>query len=499
MHQDSELLSTHYGLGMLSDIGNIDASRIHRGVERLHSLHGASPVQVIFYQDEASPLDIENNTQELTKALQGCEALCLGTGLTRLSDAIEGAVALTSLADFMQRPADFLNPKASYLLQGAWSPNLLALRTSLSAQSHQTHVQINLEALVQNLNKYRSQLPSDTQIMVMVKAFAYGNGGAEIAHLLAYHNVDYLAVAYVDEGVLLRNEGVLVPIMVLNSAKSELALMITHCLEPVIYSLEHLEHFTALCESGQMKDYPVHLEFDTGMHRLGFEPGQRSAVIECTSNTTALRVGTVFTHLYASDGTDLSLAQAQLDLFEIIRADFRALDSSIGYHALNSAGITRFPKATLDMVRLGIGLYGFSGDEAFNESLTPILTWTTSISQVRDVAAGDTVGYGGILRLERPYRIAVIPVGYADGIDRSLGNGVGGVYIGPQFCPFVGNICMDMSMIDLGDLHVNNGDSAEIIGPNQSIEDLAKAANTIPYEILTGIPPRVKRSYVWLG
>jgi alanine racemase len=249
-----------------------------------------------------------------------------------------------------------------------------------------------------------------------------------------------------------------------------------------------------------IENYPIHLKFDTGMHRLGFNPGEAAAVVKLIRKNKQIELRSVFSHLFSSEASNRSLSEAQIALFEEIRAYFNThWPKPVLFHILNSAGISRFPEASMDMVRLGVGLYGLSGDPLFAKQLLPVIAWSTVISQIKEVARGETVGYGGIFKVQRDMRIAVLPVGYADGISRQLGNGKGRVNIHGVDCPFVGNICMDMSMVNITGLDCKAGDSVELIGPHLSIEDLAKARETIGYEVLTSIPPRVKRSYIFEG
>jgi alanine racemase len=288
--------------------------------------------------------------------------------------------------------------------------------------------------------------------------------------------------------------------MVMNSSSAEYSVLLDFELEPEIFSISSLQSFMEFCAKNELRNYPIHLKVDTGMHRLGVEPDEVPFVLDTLKNSDHVRIVSVFSHLFASDDPDLSLSRAQISEFEKVREKFdKALDYKVLYHILNSSGISRLPEASYDMVRLGIGLYGHTADRQMAERLLPVLAWHTRISQIKQVKAGETVGYGGRMRLEVAKSIAVIPVGYADGLSRALGNGVGEVYIMGTRCPFIGNICMDMSMVDVTGINCREGSGVELIGEHISLEHMARAMGTIPYEVLTSIPPRIKRHYIFNG
>jgi len=497
---DSRIVASDYGKGLLCDIGPIDGPSIRTAVERLDSLLDHDGIHTILIDDSLSPIGNDKRLEELSRELQGHTVHCIGDNLRQLQEAIPGSHFYSDASAFIDSSNEVLSIEHALLLLGPLSPQLISLRSHLEQQGHQTQVTVNLQALVQNLNCYRALLKPGTKVMAMVKAFAYGSGDAEVARILQYHKVDYLAVAYADEGIALRKHGVELPIMVMNSSTREFADLIRYRLEPEIYSMEMLKAFLEYLANQAIENYPIHLKFDTGMHRLGIEPQEVEAVIQHIGTNSQIELRSVFSHLFSSESSDRSLTEAQITLFEEIRAYFNAnWPKPVLFHILNSAGISRFPAASMDMVRLGVGIYGLSGDSLFAKQLLPVISWSTVISQIKEVASGDTVGYGGVFRVQDDMRIAVLPVGYADGISRQLGNGKGRVNIHGVNCPFVGNICMDMSMVNITGVVCKAGDAVELIGPHLSIDDLAKARDTIGYEVLTSIPPRVKRSYIFKG
>jgi alanine racemase len=373
-------------------------------------------------------------------------------------------------------------------------------------KSHRTVLEINLDALTHNLNFYRNKVGSQTKIMVMVKAFAYGSGSAEVASLLQYHRVDYLAVAYADEGVGLRQNGIKLPIMVMNPAPESFRQLLDYHLEPEIFSFRILEEWTQFLkeETAQktgekpVVELPsIHIKLDTGMHRLGFLPGEVPVLGLLLSGNPDLRVASVFSHLAGSDeAIHTPFSQEQYRQF---MEGATQLEQLLGYrplhHLLNSAGIVRLPELKLDMVRLGIGLYGVEVSKLEPQRVQAVGTLKTVISQIKELKAGETVGYSRRGILTRDSRIATLAIGYADGYDRRLGNGVGQVWVNGVLCPTVGSICMDMTMIDVTDASAQEGDEVVLFGQQVSIADLADRIDTIPYEILTGVSERVKRVF----
>ena len=387
------------------------------------------------------------------------------------------------------------------LIKGARPFSFERIVNRLQRKVHGTVLEINLDALTHNLNYYREKAGADTKIMVMVKAFAYGSGSAEVAQLLQFHRVDYLAVAYADEGVALRQNGITLPIMVMNPAPETFATLVAYNLEPEVYSMRLLREWgrfigdELLVMSDEFSDgsrsslitdnsslINVHLKIDTGMHRLGFLESEIPAVIEFLNQHPNLRVATVFSHLVGADEARFNTFSHQQ--FNTFRRATDALEAGLDYrptrHLLNSAGIVRFPEYRLDMVRLGIGLYGVEPSQTEPDSVRPVGTLHTVISQIKTVSAGDTVGYSRQGVLEHDARIATLAIGYADGFDRRLGNGVGHVWVNGMRCPTVGNVCMDMTMIDVTAASTAEGDDVIVFGNDLRITELAQQIGTIP-------------------
>lgn len=383
------------------------------------------------------------------------------------------------------------------LVKGARTFAFEQIANRLQRKVHGTRLEIDLDALTHNLNYYREKVGPATKIMVMVKAFAYGSGSAEVAQLLQYHRVDYLAVAYADEGVALRQNGVTLPIMVMNPSPETFPVLLDYQLQPEIYSQPLLTDWGRFAEESKGDVPPLHLKIDTGMHRLGFLESELPALIDYLTAHPMLRVETVFSHLVGADEAQFNnFSTQQYDTF--IRCT-DALQAGLGYlptrHLLNSAGIVRFPDFRLDMVRLGIGLYGVESSGIESSAVRAVGTLKTVVSQVKTIPVGESVGYSRSGQLDHTAQIATIAIGYADGFDRRLGNGVGAVWINGHRCPTVGNVCMDMTMVDATNVPVLAGDDAVIFGPGQPISGLAKQIGTIPYEILTGVSERVKRVF----
>lgn len=387
------------------------------------------------------------------------------------------------------------------LLKGARVFHFEDIAKLLQRRSHQTVMEVNLNNLVSNLNYYRSLVRPTTKLMAMVKAASYGSGKVEVANALQFNHVDYLTVAYTDEGVDLRRGGITLPIMVMNPEEESFDDIIRYRLEPDIYSFRIFESFSdavrLIGEKG-MK-VPVHVEFDTGMHRLGFAGSDiPELVARFSSPDCVLKVQSIFTHFAcADDPAEDAFTQGQIDRFTAWSADLKAAlgDETILRHILNSSGIARFPQAQLDMVRLGIGLYGIAPEPEVQSHLKPVSQLKTKISQIKEIPAGDSVGYNRRWVAQRPSRIAIISIGYADGLNRHLGYGNGRVLVGGRQVPIIGSICMDMCFLDVTDVPCSEGDDVVIFGDADLLQQISQAAGTIPYEILTSVSPRVKRVY----
>lgn len=385
------------------------------------------------------------------------------------------------------------------LIKGARHFEFERISQVLTQKVHDTVLEINLNALTHNLNHYKSKLAPGVKLMAMVKAFAYGSGSDEIANLLQHNRVDYLAVAYADEGVSLRQAGIIIPIMVLSPDVSSFEAMLSYQLEPEIYSFRILEAFADFLASENVEFYPVHIKLDTGMHRLGFNPSDIKKLSAFLEKTKELKVKSVFSHLAASD-SDLHVDYTKKQ-FEIFRDGVKTLEHHLNYsfmkHIANTSAISKWPEAQYDMVRLGIGLYGVESLMDERNSLQNVATLKTTISQIKYLKKGETVGYGRKGVMFRDGKIATVKIGYADGYARVLGNGVGTMMINNKEVPTIGNICMDMTMLDVTDIEVKEEDEVIVFGAELSVYEVAEKMNTIPYEVLTNISQRVKRVYFY--
>jgi len=401
-----------------------------------------------------------------------------------------------STAHFLEHLPEYHFTDCSILIKGARAFKFEKITNELEQRLHQTVLEVDLNAISNNLNYFHSLLKAHTKIVVMVKAFSYGSGSFEIANLLQHHRVDYLAVAFADEGIELRKAGITLPIMVMNPEPETFDTMIDHHLEPEIYSFRILSLFTASLEHSQVGSaYPIHLKFDTGMARMGFVPDEVDELIKVLKQSKAISIASVFSHLVGSDDMQFDdFTRTQITLFNSIAEKIKtSFPYSIDRHILNSAGIERFPEAQYEMVRLGIGLYGISAIES--KALQHISTLKTCISQIRTMQAGETVGYSRKGKISKPSSIAVIPIGYADGLNRKFSNGVGEVLVNGQRAPIIGNVCMDATMIDITGIDAKEGDDVILFGKELTISEQAAKIGTIPYEILTSIARRVKRVY----
>lgn len=381
------------------------------------------------------------------------------------------------------------------LIKGARRFGFDDLAEVLEKKVHETILEVNLGAMVENLNWYRSLLNPGVKMTCMVKASAYGAGSYEIAKTLQEHRVDYLAVAVADEGSELRKAGITTNILIMNPEMTAFKTMFDYHLEPEVYSFGLLDALVREAEKQGITNYPIHIKIDTGMHRLGFLPEEIPALTECLKGQDAVIVRSVFSHLVGSDSVQFDdFTRQQIAIFEDASARLQAAFShKILRHICNSAGIERFPEAQFDMVRLGIGLYGIN--PITNAVMHNVSSLYTTILQIHEVPQVDTVGYSRRGRLTRPSRIAALPIGYADGLNRHLGNGHAYCLVNGKKAPYVGNICMDVCMIDVTDIDCKEGDRVEIFGDHLPVTILSDALDTIPYEVLTSVSTRVKRVY----
>ncbi len=441
--------------------------------------------------------------RELLKEVAG---LVRRTGINRFIGIGHGLETNRSYfganAEFYRSTDDFIrnfDPSSfreeTILLKGARVFEFEKIGKLLEHKIHQTVLEINLNALENNINEFRRHLNKGTRMMAMVKAFAYGAGSVEIARSLEYQRVNYLAVAYADEGVVLREGGITLPIMVMNPDPAAAEMMIRYSLEPEIFSFSSFRRFSAVASRHGLVNYPVHIKIDSGMHRLGFLPEETEELAEMIIKTGSIKVVSVFSHLAASEEPSLDkFTHRQVEVYLKVAS---RLAEATGYqflrHILNSSGIARFPQYQFEMVRPGIGMYGVGHLPEFKLNTTG--RFVTTVSQVKHVPAGDPVGYGCADVADYDRTLAVLPVGYADGLNRKLGNRRGFLFIKDRRVPIVGNVCMDMCMVDVTGMKVEEGDEAEVFGNHIPIEEIAELCDTIPYEILTSIPGRVKRIF----
>lgn len=424
----------------------------------------------------------------------------VGAEISKNSDvfsAITETAFFNSTAEFIQKfPAmHFYNE--SILLKGARLFEFEQISHLLEEKVHQTVLEINLNAITHNLNTYQRLLSPGVKLMAMVKAFSYGSGGFEIANLLQFHHVDYLAVAYTDEGVELRKAGITLPIMVMNAEEVTYDLLLQHNLEPELFSFGILSTFEDYLMRNGINDYPVHIKLDTGMHRLGFEPKDIEALCSRLKSTSVFKIQSVFSHLAASDSVlhdEFTRAQASSFL-----EGCEQIEKITGYsflrHIANTSAIHRHRDMQFDMIRLGIGLYGVDADPGIQQQLKNVTTLKTTISQIKKIKAGESIGYSrkGLATIDS--EIATVRIGYADGYPRLLSNGVGKMLVNGMPAPVIGSVCMDMTMLDITGIDAQEGDEVIVFGAALPVSELAALAQSIPYEILTGISQRVKRVY----
>ncbi|MFZ6050647.1 bifunctional UDP-N-acetylmuramoyl-tripeptide:D-alanyl-D-alanine ligase/alanine racemase [Halocola ammonii] len=428
------------------------------------------------------------------------EVYAIGPEISDYKDEFKCSIkCFRSTEDFLNdlNPSWFEN--STVLIKGARSFHFEKIVHLLQARSHETIFEIDLNGMVHNLNFYREKLKPGVKLMAMVKAFAYGSGSYEVASLLEYHRVDYLSVAYADEGVELRKAGIQLPILVLNTERAALSSFFDYRLEPEIYNFATFQRFAEVSKNYPEEKIPgIHLKVETGMNRLGFTSADIGELCQLIRQNKHVKVKSVMSHLAASDDPqEDDFTKRQISEFDKFSAQ---IEEATGYqvlkHISNTGAITRFPEAQFDMVRLGIGLYGAPVAEEDEGKLAVVGRLKTVVSQVKTVLAGETIGYGRSFKAERDMQIAILAIGYADGLNRRLSNQKGEVSIKGRRCKIVGRVCMDMTMADVTGLDVKPGDEAEIFGDDISLEEIAQWLETIPYEVLTSVSQRVKRIYV---
>jgi Alr-MurF fusion protein len=483
---------------LIEDYYNSDPGSLTMAVEFLKAQNKRKSTLILsdFLQSGRDEKDLYGEVAKLINKTGIDRFIGIGQALVRNSFLFDNTSRFyNSTDDFIRSFNSSEFNDETILIKGARVYEFEKIGNIIEQQIHQTVLEVSLDAISHNINEFRRMLKPGTRMMAMVKAFAYGAGPADIAALLEYQQVSYFAVACAGEGVDLRNAGVTLPIVVMNPDPAAAEILIKYSLEPEIFSFESLARFTDTASRHGLVSYPVHIKIDTGMHRLGFLPDDIFLLTEKIKKTECIKVSSVFSHLAASDDPSMDdFSHNQVKVFLKATEDIK---SAVGYsflrHILNSAGIARFSQYQFDMVRPGIGIYGVGNFDSIK--LKTAERFKTRISQVKKIPAGEPVGYNCTDVSDKERIIAILPVGYADGLSRKLGRRNGNVFINGKRVPLIGNICMDMCMTDISDINAVTGDEAEIFGDNIPIEEVAEKCQTIPYEILTSIPLRVKRVF----
>ncbi|NCI47340.1 bifunctional UDP-N-acetylmuramoyl-tripeptide:D-alanyl-D-alanine ligase/alanine racemase [Sediminibacterium soli] len=491
---------------VLNDSYSNDLVSLELALDYLQQQAGAQKTTVILSDILQSGQDEKELYGRLAQQLSARKIgrlIGIGPAMVRNTDllTIPGVTNsfFASTEDFFHRVTQQQFRDEYILLKGARVFAFERISGWLEQKVHQTVMEINLSAMVQNLKTYQQHLQPSTKLMAMVKAFSYGSGSDEVAGILQFHKVDYLAVAYADEGVELRKAGISLPIMVMNADEAGFDSLVSYDLEPEIYSFSIYTAFHTYLGQQGITGFPVHIKFNTGMNRLGFETPEATQLGERLQADKTMAVRSVFSHLVASEAAEHdAFTQRQVALY-LNACDL--LQQQLGYgfirHIANTGAIFRHPQYQFDMVRLGIGLYGVDSAEQKDITLETVTTLKSTIAQIRKVSRGESVGYSRKGIVTRDSLIATVRIGYADGFSRSLGNGAGKMLVNGKTAPVIGNVCMDMTMIDITGLEgVQEGDVVEIFGKNLPVQQVAQWAGTIAYEILTGISQRVKRVYL---
>ena len=489
---------------IINDSYNSDINSLAIAIDFLNQQNQHSKKTLILsdiLQSGKSDMDLYHEISHLLEEKNVDRLIGIGPAISRMRDQfkLESHFFLTTEEFLNQFPfTNFQNE--SILLKGARFFEFERVSKALQQKSHQTVLEINLDAMINNLNHFRLKLKSETKMMIMVKAFSYGSGSYEIANIMQYFRADYLAVAYADEGVELRKSGINLPIMVMSPDEQSFDSILKYDLEPEIYSFTILNKLEEAIKKNILpknKPVKIHLKIDTGMHRLGFEPADIDQLILRLKANKQIYTTSIFTHLAASEDPRFDeFTHEQVAILNEVSAKIQAeFDHPILRHTLNSSGISRFPEYQLDMVRLGIGLYGISPNPEEEKNLENIGSLKTSITQIKRIKSGESVGYNRAYLCKEDKTIGIIPIGYADGLNRLLGDEKSSVLVNGIKVPIIGNVCMDMCMIDLSKVEAEEGDEVVIFSTQQDIRALANVAQTIPYEILSGISRRVKRIY----
>ncbi|MBQ4539918.1 MAG: alanine racemase [Alistipes sp.] len=491
------------GSTIINDSYNSDINSLALALDTLRSVAlGQKSVAVVSDILQSGLSDEELYTRVAAMVEHAGVDLMIGVGerISRYADRFKAESRFfASTEQLMQAIGSVDLAGRTILLKGNRRSHFERVCHSLERRSHTTVLEVNLDAMTHNVGYFRSFLKMNHRLVVMVKAHSYGTGDVEVAQLMQHLGVSYLAVAFADEGVALREKGVKMPIVVLNADAGSFDQMVAYSLEPEIYSFHSLEDFVRSVERYGKQGYPIHIKLDTGMHRLGFVAEEAEELIERVKGCRAVRVASIFSHLScADDPSQDDFTREQIALFDRVSSQIaEALPYEVLRHTANSAAIERFPEAAFDMCRLGLGLYGYG--YCHNEELQPVATLKTRIVQLRHRSKGEAIGYGRSERLKRDSVVATIPIGYADGLDRHLGGGRWSVLVAGEKAATVGRICMDSCMIDVTDVEgVKEGDEVTIFSAakGNTLEDMAEVLGTISYEIMTSISARVKRVYV---
>ena len=491
------------GSVLVTDMNNTDVNALPMALDYLRGVAGERPTMLIMADVPFSSMpawELYGQVARMVRTAGIDQFVGVGERIMACRDAFpQGSRFFASAEDFTTHCTQADVAGRAVLLRGNADTGFMRILHLLDRRSHTTVLEVDLDAMRHNLDHYRSLIGDGVKLVAMVKASSYGSGDFEVADMLQRQGVNYLAVAFADEGVRLREKGITMPIVVLNADADSFALMVANRLEPEIYSFRSLEQFVAAVRDAGEASWPIHIKIDTGMHRLGFRLEDMPRLVAALRREAgAVVVRSVFSHLAAADMPEEDdFTRGQIDYF---RRTTDALIEGIGYrplcHILNTAGMERFPEAHFEMCRLGIGLYGVSATNAC--ALRPVSRLATRIVQIRELDPSQTVGYGRCGHLERPSRLATIPIGYADGLDRRLGNGAWSVRVNGRPAPIVGRVCMDSCMVDVTGLQAEEGDEVTVFGAEagNTVSDMAAILGTIPYEIMTSVSSRVKRIYL---
>ena len=499
-----ELKSGINNCEVINDSYNSDFNSLTIALDFMNQHHHSKEKVVILsdiLQSELKEEDLYENIAHLLRNKGVTSLIGIGEAMSRQQNKFDiNKIFYKDTKDFLtnHKIEDFHNQMI--LLKGARDFSFEKISRLLEEKAHESILEINLDSLVKNMNYYRSKLKSGTKLMVMVKAFAYGSGNFEVSNVVEFHRADYLTVAYADEGIELRRKGISLPIMVMTPEANTFESIIKNNLEPDIYSfrsLTLLEDAIKKLEKPLNSPIGIHIKLDTGMHRLGFLKNDIDELLTRLKKNSNIIVKSVFSHLAGSDSEKFNdFTSLQINNFEEMSSKIiEAFPYKILRHILNSAGISRFTDYQYDMVRLGIGIYGVPPCDEDRGKLKNVVSLKTTIVQIKEYECGETVGYSRRGVINRKSKIGVVPIGYADGLKRQLGNGNACFYVNGKAAPIIGNICMDMCMIDLTDIECKENDTAILFDENHSIERIAEACDTIAYEILTSISQRVKRIY----